>query len=212
MNKRLTLVGINSSGPFIHHRSFYTCLNGALFLLCACQFAEFRMCVKEVYCHFPYDYTWNNASSLSYSCNHQFRSDNGLAMRRNISNVLCVIGAPLFESTLAPRRSIAFRNSAGTWSRAPGKQFGVLDRWRDRHTRPARRSDTLRIRPVRWWKWNRIRIDLARLADPISQLLVTLLHKEPRHQQEQYWLILWNSPISAPQGFKWLSFAFLNCT
>ena len=19
------------------------------------------MCVKEVYCHFPYDYTWNNA-------------------------------------------------------------------------------------------------------------------------------------------------------
>ena len=82
-------------------------------------------------------------------------------------NVLCVIGAPLFESTLAPRRSIAFRNSAGTWSRAPGKQFGVLDRWRDRHTRPARWSDTLRIRPVRWRKWNRIRIDLARLADPI---------------------------------------------
>ena len=89
-------------------------------------------------------------------------------MRRNILNVLCVIGAPLFESTLAPRRSIAFRNSAGTWSRAPGKQFGVLDRWRDRHTRPARWSDTLRIRPVRWRKWNRIRIDLARLADPIS--------------------------------------------
>ena len=89
-------------------------------------------------------------------------------MRRNILNVLCVIGAPLFESTLAPRRSIAFRNSAGTWSRAPGKQFGVLDRWRDRHTRPARWSDTLRIRPVRWRKWNRIRIDLARLADPIN--------------------------------------------
>ena len=88
-------------------------------------------------------------------------------MRRNISNVLCVIGAPLFESTLAPRRSIAFRNSTGTWSRAPGKQFGVLDRWRDRHTRPARWSDTLRIRPVRWRKWNRIRIDLARLADPM---------------------------------------------
>ena len=88
-------------------------------------------------------------------------------MCRNISNVLCVIGAPLLESTLAPRRSIAFRNSAGTWSRAPGKQFGVLDRWRDRHTRPARWSDTLRIRPVRWRKWNRIRIDLARLADPI---------------------------------------------
>ena len=88
-------------------------------------------------------------------------------MRRNILNVLCVIGAPLFESTLAPRRSIAFRNSAGTWSRAPGKQFGVLDRWRDRHTRPARWSDTLRIRPVRWRKWNRIRIDLARLVDPI---------------------------------------------
>ena len=71
-------------------------------------------------------------------------------------------------STLAPRRSIAFRNSAGTWSRAPGKQFGVLDRWRDRHTWPARWSDTLRIRPVRWQKWNRIRIDLARLADPIE--------------------------------------------
>ena len=82
----------------------------------------------------------------------------------------CVIGAPLFGSTLAlaPRRSIAFRNSAGTWSRAPGKQFGVLDRWRDRHTRPARWSDMLRIRPVRWRKWNRIRIDLARLADPIA--------------------------------------------
>ena len=91
-------------------------------------------------------------------------------MCRNILNVLCVIGAPLFESTLAPRRSIAFRNSAGTWSRAPGKQFGVLDRWRDRHTRPARWSDTLRIRPVRWRKWNRIRIDLARLADPIGLL------------------------------------------
>ena len=29
-------------------------------------------------------------------------------------------------------------------------------------------SDTLRIRPVRWRKWNRIRIDLARLADPID--------------------------------------------
>ena len=83
--------------------------------------------------------------------------------------VLCVIGAPLFGSTLAPRRSIAFRNRAGTWSRAPGKQFGVLDRWRDRHTRPARWSDTLGIRPVRWRKWNRIRIDLARLADPISR-------------------------------------------
>ena len=70
--------------------------------------------------------------------------------------------------TLAPRRSIAFRNSTGTWSRAPGKQFRVLDRWRDRHTRPARWSDTLRIRSVRWRKWNRIRIDLARLADPIK--------------------------------------------
>ena len=111
------------------------------------------MCVKEVYCHFPYDCT--------------------LAMRRNISNVLCVIGAPLFGSTLAPRRSIAFRNSAGTWSRAPGKQFGVLDRLRDRHTRPARWSDTLRIRPVRWRKWNRIRIDLARLADPIDTHTLT---------------------------------------
>ena len=93
---------------------------------------------------------------------------NGLAMRRNISNVLCVIGALLFGSTLAPRRPIAFRNSAGTWSRVPGKQFGVLGRWRDRHTRPARWSDTLRIRPVRWRKWNRIRIDLAGLADPIG--------------------------------------------
>ena len=89
-------------------------------------------------------------------------------MRPNISNVLCVIGAPLFGFTLAPRRSIAFRNSAGTWSRAPGKQLGVLDRWRDRHTRPARWSDALRIRPVRWRKWNRIPIDLARLADPID--------------------------------------------
>ena len=79
------------------------------------------------------------------------------------------MGAPLFGSTLAPRRSIAFRNSAGTWSRVPGKQlFGILGRWRDRHTRPARWSDTLRIRPVRWRKWNRIRIDLARLADPIQ--------------------------------------------
>ena len=65
---------------------------------------------------------------------------------------------------------IAFRNSTGTWSRAPGKQFGVLDRWRDRHTRPARWSDTLLIRPVRWRKWNRIRIDLARLADPIDTM------------------------------------------
>ena len=99
-------------------------------------------------------------------------------MRRNISNVLlCVIGAPLFGSTLAPRRSIVFRNSTGTWSRAPGKQFGVLDRWRDRHTRPARWSDTLRTRPVRWRKWNRIRIDLARLADPILYMV-----SRPSHQ------------------------------
>ena len=131
------------------------------------------MCVKEVYCHFPYDYTWNSASSspLSYSCNHQFSSDNGLATRRNISNVLCVIGTPLFGSTtLAPRRSIAFRNSTGTWSRAPGKQFGVLDRWRNRHMRPAWWSDTFQIWPVRWRKWNWIRIDLARLASPIGHI------------------------------------------
>ena len=59
-------------------------------------------------------------------------------------------------------------SGTGPRSRAPGKQFGVLDRWRDRHTRPARWSDTLRIRPVRWRKWNRIRIDLTRLADPIA--------------------------------------------
>ena len=104
-------------------------------------------------------------------------------MRRNISNVLCVIGAPLFESTLAPRRSIAFRNSTGTWSRAPGKQFGVLDRWRDRHTRPARWSDTLRIRPVRWRKWNRIRIDLARLADPINLTTKTVKHSSAFQQE-----------------------------
>ena len=31
MNKKLTWVGINNAGPVIHHRSFYTCLNGALF-------------------------------------------------------------------------------------------------------------------------------------------------------------------------------------
>ena len=91
------------------------------------------------------------------------------------TNVLCVIGAPLLGSTLAPRRSIAFRNSVGTCSRAPGKQFGVLGRWRYRHTRPARWSDTLRIRPVRWRKWNRIQIDLARLADPISRKAVPLV-------------------------------------
>ena len=152
----------------IHHRSFYT-----NFVLMEPYFIYMRadlqcyMCVKEVYCHFPYDYTWNNALSswLSYLCNHQFSSDNGLAIRRNISNVGTLRDRR--AAVWAPRRSIAFRNSAGTWSRAPGKQFGVLDRWRDRHTRPARWSDMLRIRPVRWWKWNRIRIDLARLADPI---------------------------------------------
>ena len=156
------------AGPVIHHRSFYT-----NFVLMEPYFIYMRanlqcyMCVKEVYCHFPYDYTWNNAlsSSLSYLCNHQFSSDNGLAMRRNISNVGTLRDRR--AAVWAPRRSIAFRNSAGTWSRAPGKQFGVLDRWHDRHTRPARWSDTLRIRPVRWRKWNRIRIDLARLADPI---------------------------------------------
>ena len=156
------------AGTVIHHRSFYT-----NFVLMEPYFIYMRanlqcyMCVKEVYCHFPYDYTWNNAlsSSLSYLCNHQFSSDNGLAMRRNISNVGTLRDRR--AAVWASRRSIAFRNSAGTWSRAPGKQFGVLDRWRDRHTRPARWSDTLRIRPVRWRKWNRIRIDLARLADPI---------------------------------------------
>ena len=93
-----------------------------------------------------------------------------VAMRRNIKCTLCDRRAAVWM-TLAPRHSIALRNSAGTWSRAPGKQFGVLDRWRDRHTRPARWSDTLRIRPVRWRKWNRIRIDLARLADPIPRCL-----------------------------------------
>ena len=159
------------AGPVIHHRSFYT-----NFVLMEPYFIYMRanlqcyMCVKEVYCHFPYDYTWNNAlsSTLSYLCNHQFSSDNGLAMRRNISNVGTLRDRR--AAVWAPRRSIAFRNSACTWSRAPGKQFGVLDRWRDRHTRPARWSDTLRIRPVRWLKWNRIRIDLARLADPIGRL------------------------------------------
>ena len=60
-------------------------------------------------------------------------------------------------------------------SRAPGKQFGVLDRWRDRHMRPARWSNTLRLRPVRWRKWNRIRIDLARLADPIGVTEIWLM-------------------------------------
>ena len=147
------------------------------------------MCVKEVYCHFPYDYTWNNAlsSSLSYLCNHQFSSDNGLAMRRNISNVGTLRDRR--AAVWAPRRSIAFRNSAGTWSRAPGKQFGVLDRWRDRHTRPAQWSDTLRIRPVRWQKWNRIRIDLARLADPIHyESIIIACHAE---------FILWNMKIHA---------------
>ena len=42
-------------------------------------------------------------------------------------NALGVIGT-LFGSTLALPCSIAFWNSAGTWTRAPGKQFGVLDR------------------------------------------------------------------------------------
>ena len=83
-----------------------------------------------------------------YWCNHQFGSDNGLVMRRKISNVLGVIGTPLFGSTMAPRRSIAFWNSAGTWSCAPCKQFDVLDQWHDGHGWAARWSDTLLIRPV----------------------------------------------------------------
>ena len=175
MNKKLTWVGINSAGPVIHHRSFYTCLSRALFLLCACQFAGLRMCVKEVYCHFPYDYTWNNARShpryhIDAIISSVVITDWPCVATYQTYIYFVVIGAPLFESTLAPRRSIAFRNSTGTWSRAPGKQFGVLDRWRDRHTRPAGWSDTLRIRPVRWRKWNRIRIDLARLADPIIEV------------------------------------------
>ena len=124
-------------------------------------------------------------------------------MRRNILNVLCVIGTPLFGSTLAPRRSIVFRNSAGTWSRAPGKQFGVLDRWRDRHTRPARWSDTLRIRPVRWRKWNRIRIDLARLADPICLSRNVLMHHwvilkyRPSIRRSQMSSIFTNQPVDS---------------
>ena len=80
------------------------------------------MCVKEVYCHFPYDYTWNNAlsSSLSYLCNHQFSSDNGLAMRRNISNV----------GTLRDRR--AAQSHFGT-APAPGhvRQVNNLVFWTD---------------------------------------------------------------------------------
>ena len=166
------------AGPVIHHRSFYT--NFVLmepYFICMRANLQCYMCVKEVYCHYPYDYTWNNAlsPSLSYLCNHQFSSDNGLAMRRNISNVGTLRDRR--AAVWAQRRSIAFRNSAGTWSRAPGKQFGVLDRWRDRHTRPARWSDTLRIRPVRWRKWNRIRIDLARLADPIHNIWSYLIIK-----------------------------------
>ena len=48
MNKKLTWVGINNAGPVIHHRSFYTCLNGALFYG---QFAGLHMCVKELWNH-----------------------------------------------------------------------------------------------------------------------------------------------------------------
>ena len=122
-------------------------------------------------------------------------------MRGNISNVLCVIGAPLFGSTtLAPRRSTAFRNSAGTWSRAPGKQFGVLDRWRNRHTRPARWSDMLRIRPVRWRKWNRIRIDLARLADPI---VTTKRISAALAEAEIYFLVTLRDTIYMKGGILW---------
>ena len=58
-----------------------------------------------------------------YLCNHQFNSDNGLVMRRKMSNVLGVIGTPRFGSTMALRRSFPFWNSAGTWSCAPCKQF-----------------------------------------------------------------------------------------
>ena len=71
-----------------------------------------------------------------------------LVMRRKISNVLGVIGTLLFGSTMAPRRSIAFWNSTGTWSCAPCKQFGVLDQWHDGHGWAARWSGTLLIRPV----------------------------------------------------------------
>ena len=176
---------MNSAGPVIHHRSFYT--NVVLmehFFLFKCVPICRVTCVWKKYIVIFHTITLEIVHShpgLSYSCNHQFSSDNGLAMRRNISNELCVVGAPLFGSTLAPRRSIAFRNSAGTWSRVPGKQFGVLGRWRDRHTWPARWSDTLRIRPVRWRKSNLIRIDLARLADPIDCWLewpVGLIHAD----------------------------------
>ena len=48
MNKKLTLVGINSAGPFIHHRSFYTCLNGALFYYVSANLQSY-VCVWKKY-------------------------------------------------------------------------------------------------------------------------------------------------------------------
>ena len=164
---------MNSAGPVIHHRSFYinVVLMGHFFLfkyvpICrvTCVWKKyiviFHTITLEIVHSHPRYHIYAIISSVvitDWPCVATYQMYFVWSARRCFS-----------VSTLAPRRSIAFRNSAGTWSRAPCKQFGVLGRWRDRHTRPARWSDTLRIRPVRWWKWNRIRIDLARLADPIA--------------------------------------------
>ena len=156
---------------FIIDHLHYCCLNGVgFFNSSACPFAGLHVCVWKKYIVIFHTIT------LEIVHSHPGYHIYAIISSVVITDWPCVATYQMyfvrsarrcFGSTLAPRRSIAFRNSAGTWSCAPGKQFGVLDRWRDRHTRPARWSDTLRIRPVRWRKWNRIRIDLARLADPI---------------------------------------------
>ena len=83
----------------------------------------------------------------------------------------------MIRSTLAPHRWITFWSSAGTWSRAPSKQFGVLDRWpRWSQTRPALWSDTFHIRPVGCREWNWIRIESRENGRTYSVLIcITIL-------------------------------------
>ena len=178
--QKLTWVGTNSAGPVIHHRSFYTCLNGALFYyvrlcvpICRCErsIVIFHTITLDIMHSHPRCHIYAIISSVvitDWPCVATYQMHRNETQLMNEQKIdMCDRRAAVWIHT-GSARSIAFRNSTGTWSRAPGKQFGVLDRWRDRHTRPTRWSDTLRIRPVRWRKWNRIRIDLARLADPMS--------------------------------------------
>ena len=159
--QKLTWVGTNSAGPVIHQ--------------CERSIVIFHTITLDIMHSHPRCHIYAIISSVmitDWPCVATYQMHRNETQLMNEQKIdMCDRRAAVWIHT-GSARSIAFRNSTGTWSRAPG----ILDRWRDRHTRPARWSDTLRIWPVRWRKWNRIRINLARLADPIWEIAKGFLH------------------------------------